>query len=36
VHLLADLITVIKEAAREWKRRRRLRLRRASIQTPFD
>jgi hypothetical protein len=31
-----DLITAIKEAVREWKRRRVLRQRRASIQTPFD
>ena len=34
--MLHDLMTAIKEAAREWKRRRWLRVRRASIQTPFD
>lgn len=34
--MFRDLIVAIKEAARAWKRRRWLRHRRASIQTPFD
>lgn len=34
--MLQDLIAAIKEAAREWKRRRYTRRMRASIQTPFD
>jgi hypothetical protein len=34
--VLQDLIAAIKEAAREYRRLRDLRARRASIQTPFD
>jgi hypothetical protein len=33
---MRDLIAAIKEAIAAWKRQRRLRHRRASIQTPFD
>jgi hypothetical protein len=35
-NMLHDLITSIKTALREWKRRAWLRQRRASIHTPFD
>lgn len=34
--MFQDLKAAIKEAVREWKRRRWLRARRDSIQTPFD
>ena len=34
--MFSDLIAAIKEAMREWKRRRGQRNRRAAIQTPFD
>jgi hypothetical protein len=33
---MLHLINAIKQAMRAWKRRRELRQRRASIQTPFD
>jgi hypothetical protein len=35
IAVLQDLIFAIKEAVREWKRRTRLRHRRASIKDPF-